>query len=150
MRHDNEREHGKESVEGDKPGDGLPNPPAPRVGAHANEEGEKGHEAKPSGHLGQVTRTSPLDAEEAILFLTTIADAFREIAAFEGRIDVLPTALWVRYPEHLTLATLHKTIADSVLGVEKLSSWVDKPVCALDRKDVKSEAHRDEEKSDGV
>jgi hypothetical protein len=97
------------------------------VGAHANEEGEKGHDTKANGHLGQVTRTSPLDAEEAILPLTAIANAFGEIAAFEGRIDLLPVAIWVRYPEHLTLAALHQAIADNVLGVEKLSSWIDEP-----------------------
>ncbi len=97
------------------------------MGAHANEEGEKGHDAKANSHQGQVTRTSPLDAEEAILLLTAIADAFGEIAAFEVRVDVLPIAIGVGYPEHLTLATLHKAIADDVLGVEKLSSWVDEP-----------------------
>jgi hypothetical protein len=77
--------------------------------------------------VGQVTRTSPLDAEEAILLLTAIADALGEIAAFEGRIDLLPIAIWVGYPEHLTLAALHKAIADNVLGVEKLSSGIDEP-----------------------
>jgi len=97
------------------------------VGAHANEEGEKGHDAKPSSHLGQVIGTGPLDAEEAILLLTAIADAFREIAAFEGCIDILPVSIWVRYPEHLTLATLHKAIVDNEPGVEKLSSWIDEP-----------------------
>lgn len=115
------------TVEGDKPGDSLPNSSPPRVGAHANEEGEKGHDAKANSHVGQVTRTSPLDAEEAILLLTAIADALGEIAAFEGRIDLLPIAIWVGYPEHLTLAALHKAIADDVLGVEKLSSGIDEP-----------------------
>jgi len=98
IRHDTECDHGKESVEGDKSGDGLPNSPPPRVGAHANEEGEEGHDTKAKGHMGQVTRTSPLDAEEAILLLTAIANALREIAAFEGRKDLLPIAVWVGYP----------------------------------------------------
>lgn len=115
------------TVEGDKPGNGLPNPPPPRVGAHADEEGEKGHDAKANGHEGQVTRTSPGDAEEAILLLTAITNALGEITAFEGREDLLPIAIWVGYPEHLTLATFHEAIADNVLGVEKLSSWVDEP-----------------------
>jgi hypothetical protein len=97
------------------------------VGAHANEEGEKGHGAKANSYLGQVTRTSPLDAEEAILLLTAIANTFGEIAAFEGRKDILPIAIWVGYPEHLTLATVHQAIVDNVLGVEKLSSWIDEP-----------------------
>lgn len=97
------------------------------MGAHANEEGEKGHDAEANGHMGQVTRTGPLDAEEAILLLTAIAHAFGEIAALEGRMDLLPFALWVGYPEHLTLATLHKAIVDDVLGVEKLSSRIDQP-----------------------
>ena len=77
--------------------------------------------------MGQVTHASPLDAEEAILLLTAIANALGEIAAFEGRKDLLPIAIWVGYPEHLTLATFHKTIVDNVLGVEKLSSWIDEP-----------------------
>ena len=77
------------------------------MGAHANEEGEEGHDAKANSHVGQVTRTGPLDAEEAILLLTAIANALGEIAAFEGRKNLLPIAIWVRYPEHLTLATLH-------------------------------------------
>ena len=115
------------TVEGDKPGDGLPNPPPPRVGAHANEEGEKGHDAKAHGHVGQVTCTSPLDAEEAILLLTAIANAFGEIATFEGRIDFLPIAIAIGYPDHLTLATLHEAIADNILGVKKLSPRIDKP-----------------------
>ena len=97
------------------------------MSAHANEEGEEGHDAKANSHMGQVIRTGPLDAEEAILLLTAIANAFGEIAAFEVRIDILPIAIWVGYPEHLTLATFHKAIADDVLGVEKLSSWVDEP-----------------------
>jgi hypothetical protein len=77
--------------------------------------------------MGQVIRTGPLDTEVAILLLTTIADAFGEIAAFEARVDLLPIAIWVRYPEHLTLATLHKAIVDNELGVEKLSSRIDEP-----------------------
>jgi hypothetical protein len=97
------------------------------VGAHANEEGEKGHDAKADGHMGQVTRSGPLDAEEAILLLTAIANALGEIAAFEDRMDLLPIAIWVGYPEHLTLATLHEAIVDDVLGVENLSSWIDEP-----------------------
>lgn len=97
------------------------------MGAHANEEGEKGHDAKAHSHMGQVTRTGPLDAEVAILLLTTIADAFGEIAAFEARVDLLPITIWVRYPEHLTLAALHEAIVDDELGAEKLSSRIDEP-----------------------
>ena len=97
------------------------------MGAHANEEGEKGHDTKAYSHMGQVTRTSPLDAEVAILLLTAIANAFGEIAAFEGRKDILPIAIWVGYTEHLTLATFHEAIVDNVLGVEKLSSRIDEP-----------------------
>jgi hypothetical protein len=115
------------TVDGDKPGDGLPNPSPPRVGAHANEEGEKGHDAKAYSQMGQVTRTSPLDAKVAILLVTTIAYAFGEIAAFEARVDLLPTAVRVRDLEHLTLATLHEAIVDDELGVEKLSSRINEP-----------------------
>jgi hypothetical protein len=63
------------------------------VGTHANEEGEESHDTKANSQLGQVTRASPLDAKKAILFLTAIADALGEIAAFERRIDILPTAI---------------------------------------------------------
>jgi hypothetical protein len=38
---------GPRTVEGDKPGDSLPNSSPPRVGAHANEEGERAMTLKP-------------------------------------------------------------------------------------------------------
>lgn len=97
------------------------------MGTDANEEREESHDAKANSHVGQVIRAGPLYAKMAILLLTAVADALGEIAAFEGRVDVLPISIWVGYPHHLTLATAHKAIVDNEPGVEELSSRIDEP-----------------------
>ena len=63
------------------------------MGADANEESKECHRAKANSQLGQIMGASPLDAKEAILLLTAIADALGEIAAFEVRVHKLPIAI---------------------------------------------------------
>ena len=98
------------------------------MGAHADKEREEGHGAESDGEQGQVPRAGPLDAEQAVLLLAAVTDAFGKVAALERRIDVLPIARAVRDLDYLALATFHEAIFDDVSGVQELSPRVYEPV----------------------
>ena len=101
------------------------------MGAHSNEEGEKGKDPKADRQLGRISRASPLCAKQAVLFITVIAVTFGEVATFEVGIHVVPTTRCVRDPQNLARATLEKAITNYGPAVEQFSPIIYEPNAML-------------------
>jgi len=150
IRHDDECDHGKEGVEHHETSHGLPDPSPPRVGAHADKDGEEGHEAESDGEMGQVSRAGPLDTKKAVLLLAPVANTLGEVTTLEVGVHGLPIARPVWYPQHLAFTPFHEAIFSDGSAVQKLSPIVQEPVGAGDSKDIEKQADGDEEKGDSV
>jgi len=106
------------------------------VGAHSNEEGEKGKDPKADRQLGRISRASPLCAKQAVLLVTVIAVTFGEVATFEVGIHVMPTTRCVGDPQNLAVTALEKAITNYSPAVEQLAPIIYEPIAANDGEEV--------------